>query len=153
VFAACCDCVNLLTMSGVLEFASLIGPLSDDPAALGAPLLLLTKVLVDAIDPAPLKSHVSEYDKGEQSLRLLQRYATECGDEDDVTAIFRDLQAFRSKGGVAHLAGSQKHKVTAALAIDGLTSSQAFASVVTRATAALATFTELMSRKLSPATE
>jgi hypothetical protein len=130
------------------EFDSLIGPLTDDPTSLGSPLLVLTKVLVDGIDPSPLKSHLQTVDRGEQSLRLLQRYARELGDEADTTSILRDLQSFRSKGGVAHLAGSQKDKVATALGISGLTNLAAFESVAIRATACLDTLTELMSEAL-----
>jgi len=131
------------------EFASLIGPLTDDPVSLGAPLLVLTKVLVDGIDPAPLKSHLQTFDKGEQSLRLLQRFAQELGDTSDMTgAVLRELQGFRSKGGVAHLAGSQRKKAEAALEISGLSNLEAFESVTVRATACLTALTELMSEAL-----
>ena len=130
------------------EFASLIGPLTDDPVSLGAPLLVLTKVLVDGIDPAPLKSHLQTFDKGEQSLRLLQRYAQELGDTSDMTAVLRELQGFRSKGGVAHLAGSQRYKAEAALEISGLSNLEAFESVAVRVTAFLTALTELMSEAL-----
>jgi hypothetical protein len=130
------------------EFGSLIGPLTDDPVSLGAPLLVLTKVLVDGIDPAPLKSHLQTFEKGEQSLRLLQRFAQELGGVADVTAILRELQGFRSKGGIAHLAGSQRDKAEAALGISGLSKMEAFDSVTTRATACLTALTELMSNRL-----
>jgi len=88
-------------------FESLIGPLNEDANSLGQPLLLLTKVLVDAIDPKPLKTALtSPIAPGEQSLSLLRRYLQQQGDEEDATRVLRELQAFRSKGGVAHLAGS-----------------------------------------------
>lgn len=130
------------------EFASLIGPLTDDPVSLGAPLLVLTKVLVDGIDSAPLKSYLKKFDKGEQSLRLLQRYAQELGDTSDMTKVLRELQNFRSKGGVAHLAGSQRSKAEAALEISGLSNLEAFESVTVRVTACLTALTELMSEAL-----
>ncbi|MEU4220859.1 hypothetical protein [Actinoplanes sp. NPDC026623] len=131
------------------EFESLIGPLTDDPSALGQPLLLLTKVLADGIDPAPLKAHLSTYEKGEQSLRLLQRYTQQLGDESDVTAILRDLQGFRSRGGIAHLAGSGKAKAAAALEITDLSNVEAFESVVARATACLEAITSLIRDQLA----
>lgn len=119
-------------------FDSLIGPLNEDASSLGQPLLLLTKVLVDAIDPRPLKVALAgQVDPGEQSLRLLRRYLEQHGDGGDCTRVLRELQAFRSKGGVAHLAGSGKAKAAAELEIAGLGSLQAFESVVTRCTASL----------------
>jgi hypothetical protein len=127
-------------------FDSLIGPLSDDPASLGGPLLILTKVLVDGIDPAPLKSHLQTFEKGEQSLRLLQRYAPELGDTSDVTAILRELQSFRSKGGIAHLAGSNTNKAKAALEISGLSNLEAFESITTRITVCLTQLIALMTQ-------
>ncbi len=119
------------------EFESLIGPLNDDPAAHGPCLLILTKALVDAVDPAPLKSYLESHQKGEQSLRLLQRFTQQLGDADDVTVILRDLQGFRSRGGVAHLAGSDRAKAEAAVGITGLSNAAAFESVVLRLTACL----------------
>jgi hypothetical protein len=130
------------------EFDSLIGPLTDDPVSLGAPLLILTKVLVDGIDPAPLKSHLQTFDTGEQSLRLLRRYAEELGDTSDITAVLRQLQGFRSRGGVAHLAGSHRNDAAAALGIAGLSNMEAFETVTVRATACLTALTELMSEAL-----
>jgi hypothetical protein len=131
------------------EFASLIGPLTDDPASLGAPLLVLTKALIDGIDVAPLKLHLETFEKGEQSLRLLQRFTQELGDTSDMTEVLRELQTFRSKGGVAHLAGSQRKKAEAALGISGLSSLEAFESVTVRVTACLTALTELMSEALA----
>ncbi|MCP3881557.1 MAG: hypothetical protein GY701_24690, partial [Sulfitobacter sp.] len=46
------------------EFESMIGPLSEDPSALGGPLLLLTKCLIDAIDPTPLKEFLKDAEPG-----------------------------------------------------------------------------------------
>ena len=69
------------------EFDSIVGPLTEDPAGLGASLLLLTKVLVDGIEPAPLKAYLKEYQNGEGSLSLLRRFTLELGDASDVTAI------------------------------------------------------------------
>jgi hypothetical protein len=134
------------------EFESLIGPLTDDPAGLGAPLLVLTKVLVDGIDPVPLKRHLENHDSGEKSLSMLRRYVQELGDTADVTAILRELQSFRSKGGIAHLAGSSADKARAALEIEGLSNLQAFESIATRLTSCLHELTALMSRKLAEST-
>ena len=126
------------------EFDSLIGPMSDDPASLGQPLLVLTKALIDGIDPAPLKAYLTTFEKGDQSLQLLRRFTEQLGDESDVTAILRALQSFRSKGGIAHLAGSQKGVAAATLGIAGLSNMDAFESVAVRATACLAAITQLI---------
>jgi len=133
-----------------LEFESLIGPLTDDPAALSPPLLILTKALVDGIDPAPLKAHLKTFEKDEKSLRLLRRYAQELGDTSDITAVLRDLQGFRSRGGVAHLAGSGRGKATKDLGISGLSNWDAFESVTIRIAARVNALTQLMSEVLQP---
>jgi hypothetical protein len=95
-----------------------------------------------------LKSHLQTFEKGEQSLRLLQRYAQELGDTSDVTSVLRELQTFRSKGGVAHLGRSQMKKAEAALGISGLSNLEAFESVTVRLTACLTRLTDLMSEAL-----
>ncbi|MFD8495786.1 hypothetical protein [Amycolatopsis sp. NPDC059657] len=130
------------------EFDSLIGPLTDDPAALGAPLLLLTKVLADGIEPAPLKAYLTDYEPGERSLSLLRRFTQELGGTTDITAIMRELQSFRSKGGIAHLAGSSAKKARAELEIEELTNLQAFESITTRITSCLNELTTLITQKL-----
>ncbi|MGH3871310.1 MAG: hypothetical protein ACRDSR_07310 [Pseudonocardiaceae bacterium] len=132
------------------EFESLIGPLTDDPAGLGASLLLLTKVLVDGIEPAPLKAYLKKHETGEGTLSLLRRFALELGDTSDLTAILRKLQSFRSKGGIAHLAGSSARKARVALEIEDLSNLQAFESIVTRITSCLNELTALISRQREP---
>lgn len=129
------------------EFNSLVGPLTDDPAGLGASLLLMTKVLVDGIEPVPLKAYLQEYEKDEKSLSLLRRFAKELGDTSDVTAILYELQSFRSKGGIAHLAGSSAKKARASLEIEDLSNLQAFESITTRITSCLNELTALMNRQ------
>ncbi len=126
------------------EYQSLIGPLNDDPSALGAPLLILTKVFVDALDPAPLRGVLEQSEKGEQSLGLLQRCLNKFGDTDDSSQILRNLQGFRSRGGIAHLANSQSARAAAILGIDGLGSLQAFTTIVTRLTVAMNQMAELL---------
>lgn len=130
------------------EFQSLIGPLADDPTSFNAPLLVLTKALVDSIDPAPLRQYLTAVEKGERSLQLLRRFADELGDDSDSSEVLRALQAFRSKGGIAHLPSSRKENVANTLGIEGMSALEAFDSVVIRATACLATISELMSRRL-----
>lgn len=126
------------------QFESLIGPLSDDSVAMAQPLLTLTKALVDAIDPAPLKAYLGSHESGEQSLRLLTRFAERLGSSHDLTSVLRELQSFRSKGGIAHLAGSGREKAAAELEISGLSNWDAFESVVTRLTTTLIGLTDLM---------
>ncbi|WP_147331968.1 hypothetical protein [Geodermatophilus marinus] len=126
------------------EFDSLIGPVADDPVSLGPALLILTKSLIDGIDVGPLKGHLSAFDKGDQSLRLLQRFANELGDTTDCTAILRHLQSFRSKGGVAHLAGSQQARAAESLGVANMASLAAFESVAGRLVTSLQKLTELM---------
>jgi hypothetical protein len=131
------------------EFESLVGPLSDAPAALGQALLVLTKALVDGIDPAPLKTFLGSFEKDERSLSFLGRFSDELGGPPELTLVFRKLQNFRSSGGVAHLAGSGRAKAAADLGITGLSNWEAFESVVTRLTASLTALTELMANRLS----
>jgi hypothetical protein len=125
------------------EFESIMGPLTDEPSALGPHLLLLTKALVDAIDPVPLKTYLSTHEKGEQSLQLLRRLVTELGDDGDATKILRALQGFRSAGGVAHLAGSRRPVVAAALGISDMKNIEAFEYVASQLTDCLTKVADL----------
>ena len=125
------------------EFESIIGPLTDEPNALGPNLLLLAKALVDAIDPIPLKTYLATHEKGEQSLQLLRRFVTELGDDGDATEILRALQGFRSAGGVAHLAGSRRPVVTVALGISDMKNIEAFEYVAGQLTDCLTRVADL----------
>ncbi len=89
------------------EYESMIGPLSEDPAALGGPMILLAKCFVDAIDPAPLKAFLGDANSGERSLSLLGRVAERLGGPAGVVEPLRALYDVRSAGGIAHLAGFQ----------------------------------------------
>jgi hypothetical protein len=131
------------------EFESLVGPLSDDSAALGQALLVLTEALVDGIDPAPLRTFLGSYEKDEKSLSLLGRFSDALGGPPQLTLVFRTLQNFRSSGGVDHLAGSGRAKATADLGVTGLSNWEAFESVARRLTASLTALTELMAKRLS----
>jgi hypothetical protein len=137
-----------LPADALAEFESLVGPLSDDPVALGPVLLILTKALVDGIDPAPLKTFLGSHERGEQSLSLLGRLSDALGGLPELTSVFRQLQSFRSRGGIAHLAGSGRARVAADLGVTGLSNWEAFESVVTRLTTSLAALTELMANRL-----
>lgn len=137
-------------VTGVLkgEFGSLMGPLTEDPSALNSALLVLTKVLVDSIDPSPLKA-LANGEKNIQSLALLKRYLESLGDVEDTSEIFRLLQAYRSRGGVAHLANSDSRKAAANLGIDGLSNLSAFEFVADRLTRALSGITKLIEDQLA----
>jgi hypothetical protein len=137
-----------LPADALAEFESLLGPLSDDPAALGPVLLILTKALVDGIDPAPLKTFLGSYEPGEQSLSLLDRFSGELGGPPELTSVFRQLQGFRSRGGIAHLAGSGRARASSDLGITDLSNWEAFESVVTRLTTSITALTELMASRL-----
>lgn len=128
------------------QWESLLPPLTDDPTALGQRLLTMAKVLVDGIDPGPIKARLTNHEPGEQSLRLLQRLMVELSDEAEVVATLRELQAFRSKGGVAHLAGSKKAAAAADLGITGMTNLEAFDSIASRLTRDLVSIAQLLAR-------
>lgn len=119
------------------EFESLVGPTSNDPSALTAPTITLTKSLVDGIDPAPLKKFLGGSDPGEKSIALLRRLLSSLGDTEDAVEVFAALQAFRSAGGVAHLGGSKASAASARLGIEGLAPLEAFAHMTLKLTGAL----------------
>ncbi len=119
------------------EFEALVGPTSNDPSALTAPTITLTKSLVDGMDPAPLKKYLGGSEAGEKSIALLRRLLLSLGDTDDAAEVFAALQAFRSAGGVAHLGGSSAGAASARLGIDGMSPLQAFARMIMKLTAAL----------------
>jgi len=137
-----------LPADALAEFESLVGPLSDDPVALGPVLLIITKVLVDGINPAPLKAFLGSHETGEQSLSLLDRFASTLGGPPELTAVFRQLQGFRSRGGIAHLAGSGRARAAADLGLTDLSNWEAFESVTARLTASLTGLTDLMASRL-----
>lgn len=128
------------------EFESMIGPLSEDPAALGGPLLLLTKCLIDAIDPTPLKEFLKDAEPGERSLALLGRAAARLGGSSDDVESLRALHDFRSSGGVAHLAGSKRDAALQRLGIPDMTTIEAFDHVAARLTRCLEQLTGLFEK-------
>lgn len=119
------------------EFEALVGPTSNDPAALNSPIITLTKSLVDGIDPAPLKKCLGGSEPHEKSIALLRRWLKSLGDTQDTAEVFTALQAFRSAGGVAHLGGSKAGEARARLGIDGMLPIEAFAHVTVTLTKAL----------------
>ncbi|WP_291792860.1 hypothetical protein [Brevibacterium sp.] len=119
------------------EFEALVGPANNDPAALTAPTITLTKSLVDGIDPAPLKKYLGGNEPGEKSIALLRRLLLSLGDTQDSAEVFAALQAFRSAGGVAHLGGSKANAARVRLGIEGMSPSDAFAHMTVALTKAL----------------
>jgi hypothetical protein len=125
------------------EFASLMGPLSDDIVSLSQPVLVLTRVLIDAIDTKALKTIITA-ESGEQSLQLLRKLVKLLGADEDPTEILGALQRYRSKSGIAHYAGSDRVKAAADLGITDTAPYEAFVSIVTRLTGCLNELTILM---------
>ncbi len=126
-----------LDSQAATEFEALLGPTSNDPSALTAPTITLTKSLVDGMDPAPLKMYLGGSEPGEKSIALLRRLLSSLGDTEDAGEVFAALQAFRSAGGVAHLRGSNAAVASARLGIDGMSPLEAFAHMTVRLTKAL----------------
>jgi len=126
-----------LDSQAAIEFEALLGPASNDPSALTAPTITLTKSLVDGMDPAPLKKYLGGGEPGEKSIALLRRLLSSLGDTDDAAEVFAALQAFRSAGGVAHLGGSKAGAASARLGIDGMSPLEAFAHMTVKLAKAL----------------
>jgi len=122
----------------------MIGPLSDDPAALQGPLILLAKCFADAIDPAPLKDFLGDAESGERSLSLLGRTAERLGGSCDDVEGLRALYDVRSAGGFAHLGGSSREAALSRLGIADLSTVDAFDHVATRIIECLQQITALL---------
>lgn len=114
------------------EYESMVGPLSDDPAALQAPLILLAKCFVDAIDPAPLKEYLGDTQPNERGLSLLGRTAERLGGSQDDVEALRALYDVRSAGGLAHLGGRRRDVAMTRLGIADLSTIDAFDHVAVR---------------------
>ncbi|SLI61901.1 Uncharacterised protein [Mycobacteroides abscessus subsp. bolletii] len=127
-----------------LQYQSLMGPLTDDAAALISPLLVVAKVFVDALDSRLLKKVVDNVEPNEMSLSLLKKMLITLGDTTDSSKMLRDLYAVRSRGGVAHLSNSESEKALAAFGIDGVTPIAAFEVVVRQLSAAVTKIGELL---------
>jgi len=113
-----------------LQYRSLMGPLTDDPAALIGPLLIIAKVFIDGLDSSLLKKAVLGAKKEEKSLSLLRKLLTSLGDAADSSKVLRDLYAMRSRGGVAHLSNSDSKAALAELGIAEMAPIVAFERVV-----------------------
>lgn len=77
-------------------------------------------------------------------MSLLGRFAERIGGSSAQIEPLRALQEFRSKGGIAHLAGSGREKAMARLGIDGMTTWQAFDAVAAEVTGCLNDIADLM---------
>jgi hypothetical protein len=121
----------------------MIGPLSEDPAALQTPLILLAKCFVDAIDPVPLKAYLGDAQSGEKSLSLLGRFTERLGGSQDDVEGLRALYDVRSAGGFAHLAGSRRNAAHERLGIKDLNTIDAFDHVAVRIIECLQTIAAL----------
>ncbi|PUB20184.1 hypothetical protein C8K30_1179 [Promicromonospora sp. AC04] len=126
------------------EFEELLGPTTSDPSAIAAPTIILTKALVDGIDPKPLKKYLGGAQPNERSLSLLRRFLVELGDAENSVEAFIALQGFRSAGGIAHLGGSGAAAARQNLGIDGMPPQKAFLTVTGRLAAALQHITALV---------
>jgi hypothetical protein len=126
------------------EYESMIGPLTDEPSGLQAPLLLLAKCFVDAIDPSPLKTFLGDAESGEKSLSLFGRVAERLGGSRDDVEELRALYDVRSAGGLAHLAGSRRDAALTRLGIKDMSTIDAFDHVATRIIDCLQRFASLI---------
>ncbi len=126
------------------QFQSLMEPLSDDRSALISPLLVLSKVFVDALNSRLLKSLVNEVEKHEKSLSLLKKLLDTLGDETDCSKVLRDLFAVRSRAGIAHLSNSESQATLEKLGIDGRSPKDAFFVIIDRLNVALLTINKLL---------
>lgn len=126
------------------QYRSLMEPLTDDPSALITPLLVLSKVFVDALNSSLLKNHVNEVEKGEKSLSLLKKLLDSFGDQSNSSQVLRDLFAVRSRAGVAHLSNSDSKAVLDKIGIADASPREAFYEIVGRLTAALSEIDKLL---------
>jgi hypothetical protein len=126
-----------LDSQAATEFEALLGPTSNDPSALTAPTITLTKALVDGMDPAPMTKYLGGSEPGQKSIALLRRLLSSLGDTEDAAEVFAALQAFRSAGGVAHLGGAKAGVASTKLGIDGMSPLEAFAHMTVKLTKAL----------------
>lgn len=120
------------------EWAALHAPVLEDRSALLAPLLTLTKVLIDNMDPELLRGLLDETPAKEaKSLALLEQYVKQLGGTADAIKPFREIQAARSRGGFAHYGGSTGNEAYAAFAGSDRTPTEIFNRVCRELTSAV----------------
>ena len=83
-------------------------------------------------------------EKGDQSLRLLQKILMELGDEKDSSKVLRDLQTLRSRGGIAHLANSESRAAASAMGVADLGAVAAFTAIISRLTHCVSRIAQLL---------
>jgi hypothetical protein len=127
-----------------LQYRSLMGPLTDDPAAMIGPLLIIAKVFVDGLDSKVLKRAVGGADKDEKSLSLLRKLLTSLGDTADSSKVLRDLYAMRSRGGVAHLSNTDSRGALVELGVGDVAPIAAFERVVLQVGDAVSKISDLL---------
>jgi hypothetical protein len=135
-----------LTEPESTAFARLHGPTSAEPSALNAPVLTMTKALIDSIDPRPLRAFLNEQLNELPSLQLLESVELAIGGDGSSTTVLRDLQHLRSAGGIAHLSGKNREKALERIGIVGLKPNEAFDHICTLASEALETLADLFSQ-------
>lgn len=101
-----------------VSFERLHPPVLADRRALVAPVLVLTKTLVDAIDAKALKAELRAAEQ--PSISLLEALISRVGGDPAVAKPLRSLYRLRSSGGIAHSAGESKQKILASLGIADL---------------------------------
>lgn len=131
------------------EFDRLHAPTSSDRGALQGPVLTLTKALVDAIDPAPLKAFLGSEAKELKQLQLLELLVTRLQGDPSIAAAFKGLHRLRSAGGIAHLSGGDREKVLQRAGVAGMTPQQAFDLLCVQLTQALRDLIGLMTTQTS----
>lgn len=128
------------------EFERLHGPTTEEQRSLNAPVLAITKAIVDGIDVALLRKLLDEKDKTIPSLMLLKRFEERCGGDGSSAAILRSLQRLRSAGGVAHMSGSDREDVLDRIGITNMPPAEAFDHICDRVATALEDLSVLVTR-------
>lgn len=126
------------------EFDALHGPTSTDLRALNGPVLTLTKALVDAIQPAPLRSYLGSEAQDKGTLQLLELFANRLGGDQSIAGAFKSVQRLRSASGIVHLSGSNRTKVLDRVGIAGMLPEQAFDVICRQLISALRELSALM---------
>lgn len=95
-------------------------------------ILLLCKALVEAIDQRSIVKYLGSKVPDESRLSSLERLLDSLGGNREVLEPLRALQQVRSKGGIAHIASSQRPNALRRLGIHGMSPMQAFETISAR---------------------
>lgn len=131
-----------LDVDDLHDLEALHPPVLAEYRSLVAPIVTLTKALVDAIDSKAIRALLGPSDL--QSLGLLEALITHLGGNAEITRPFKDLYRLRSSGGLAHLAQSSKPKVIKDLGLDGMSPAQVVDHCAARLALALESIEALM---------